>query len=243
LTVTLPEPPATPAKLPKARIHFRSWPDFAEFLTQDGGAEGLFVRVGRPPSVGTELRIEFVFPDLSDLTLRARVVHRVTEEEAGAEGRDSGMGVQFTDMSAEQAVRLQSLIANVDVAKGIVEAEGRSLQPPPEAVPSLTPAARAHKQLADAYSLLDRSRFDAAERIAADLLAAQPDDEVRVLLLLVQARRMASCFDFEGALGKYGAVLELVPEHEEATGQVRQLHSELAHSADLFERVFGSKRD
>jgi hypothetical protein len=239
--------------LPKARIRFRSWPEFAKFLTQDTDDRGLFVRLGRPPEIGTELVVEFLFPDLSDLTLRVRVVHRVTAEQAEQCGEEPGMGVQFTDMSAEQAAELQGLIAQADVAKGIVEAEGRSLKPPPSGLESLRAAPRGKptepsesawndKRMRDAYALLDRSRFDAAERLVSELMTQRTDQEVKVLLLLIQARRATSQFDFEGALEKYGAVLEEQPEHGEAQEQVRQLHGELKHSAELFERVFGSAR-
>jgi len=227
-------------------VRFTSWSDFAKFLTQDSDDRGLFVRLGRPPSLGTELELQFVFPDLSDMALRARVVHRVTPEQAEALRSEAGMGVQFTDMSAEQAHRLQSVIAQADVARSIVEVEGRSLKAPPDVAPPHQPEPGSiwdDKRMRDAYGLLDRSRFDAAERLAAELLTERSSDDVKILLLLIQARRLGSQFDFEGALRKYGAVLELQTDHEEAQEQVRQLHAELEHSADLFNRVFGSGKE
>ena len=83
-------------------------------MNQDGGARGLFVRAAVPPPIGTDLTVAFVLPDGSDLALPGRVVHRLAAEEAQAMGEHAGMGVQFTHMSEEQALRIQELMANAE---------------------------------------------------------------------------------------------------------------------------------
>src|SRR4051795_13595396 len=97
-----------------ARIRFDSWSEFARFMNQDGGSRGLFVRAAVPPPIGTDLTVHFVLPDGSDLALPGRVAHRLSAEEAQAMGEDPGMGVQFTHMSEEQALRIQEIMANAE---------------------------------------------------------------------------------------------------------------------------------
>jgi PilZ domain-containing protein len=97
-----------------ARIRFDSWSEFARFMNQDGGSRGLFVRAAMPPPIGTELTVHFVLPDGSDLALPGRVAHRLSAEEAQAMGEHPGMGVQFTHMSEEQALRVQEIMATAE---------------------------------------------------------------------------------------------------------------------------------
>jgi hypothetical protein len=66
--------------------------------------------------------------------------------------------------------------------------------------------------------------------------------EAQKLLLIVQARRFRSQFDFDRASQKYRAVLKLDPEHPEAQEQVASLSNEIEHSKALFERVFGNEK-
>ena len=60
------------AETPTARIPFRTWQEFARFLTQKGSAEGLFIRTPKPPATGTELGLQFRFPDQTVLDLARR---------------------------------------------------------------------------------------------------------------------------------------------------------------------------
>jgi tetratricopeptide (TPR) repeat protein len=83
-------------------------------MNQDGGSRGLFVRAAVPPPIGTELTVHFVLPDGSDLALPGRVAHRLSAEEANAMGEHPGMGVQFTHMSEEQALRVQEIMATAE---------------------------------------------------------------------------------------------------------------------------------
>lgn len=227
-----------PAKaVPTARIRFSSWEELARFVMQSDG-RGLFVRTGSPPAIGTELTLQLVLPDGRDLALPGRVAHRVTPESGG----DPGMGVQITHMSAEQAERLQQLMTDPDIARSFhkhasmrPEAPAASRPPPePPAVPQMSAL------LVQAYTLLERARFDAAERQVMDVLGDDPSSlEAQKLLLIIQARRLRSQFDFDRATQKYRAVLKLDPEHPEAKEQVGALEGEIEHSKVLFERVFG----
>jgi hypothetical protein len=253
--------------------------ELARFLLESNNDErGIFIRAAAPPPVGLDLNVQMSLPDGRELTLQARVVYR-----SGDEGTEPGMGVQLTHMSAEQAERLQELMTNPDVVRGLHEAEPKPARPRAgdeerQAVAALnrpdprTPGARRaprpaivrderpehpkprapepppppaesgpeDARLASVLMHMDRSRFDAAERQVMDLLADEPSDvSAQKLLLVIQARRLRSQFDFERAIHKYGAILKLDPEHAEAKAQLSALGDELAHSQALFNRVFG----
>lgn len=262
---------------PTAHIRFASWEEFGGFLGQQGGSRGLFVRADKPPSIGTEIRVHFVLPDGSDLTLAGRVVHSVNPLEAQALGEEPGMGVQFTHMSEEQGRALQELMMKA-LSSPSLHPPGRPQRvapaPAPAPTPPREPAGAAREQVAvarvaipragrpaeppaaseprvpdddprlhEASSLLDRVRYDAAEQKVAEVLRERPGSfEGRIILFTAQARRAASQFDFEAAIDKYRALLQLDPEHAEARTQLPLLQREAETSRALVERVFGSSK-
>lgn len=227
-----------PAKaVPTARIRFGSWEELARFVMGSDG-RGLFVRTNAQPPVGTELTLQLSLPDGRELALPGRVAHRVGLESGG----EPGIAVQITHMSAEQAERLQQLMTDPDIARSFhkqaslrPEAPVASRPPPsPPVVPQMSAL------LGQAYAQLERARFDTAERHVMDVLGDEPSSiEAQKLLLVIQARRLRSQFDFDRATQKYRAVLKLDPEHAEAREQVASLEGEIEHSKVLFERVFG----
>jgi hypothetical protein len=229
-----------------ARIRFGTWAEFERFLQQDGGVHGLFVRAATPPPIGTELSVHFVLPDASDLILPGRVVHCLSAEEAKASEGEPGMGVQFTHMSAEQAQRVQALMAQASAEKGngnMSTQEGvRSAAPAPAAPRNSQPTVR-DPRLDQVQALLDRARLDAAERKLGEVLSENPElTPAKILLLLTQARRARAQFDFELAIELYTGVLMLDSTHREALDQMQALNGELAHTKELYERVFGRPR-
>jgi Tfp pilus assembly protein PilZ len=252
---------------PTAHIRFTSWEEFGGFLGQQGSLRGLFVRADKPPAIGTELRVHFVLPDGSDLTLSGRVVHTVNPLEAQALDEEPGMGVQFTHMSEEQGRALQELMmkalsspslppagrprraeqprapepseptAFARVATSRASRDHEPLEPPAARVPDEDP------RLQEASSLLDRVRFDAAEEKVAEVLRERPGSfEGRVILFTAQARRAASQFDFQTAIDKYRALLQMDPDHAEAKAQVQLMQREAETSRALVERVFGADK-
>ena len=218
-----------PVRAAKARIRLQSWEEFADFLQQEGNSRGLFVRAAIPPAIGTDLGVHFLLPDGSELLLPGRVVHTVNPLEAEALGEDPGMGVQFTHMSEEQAHELQRLM---------LRAMSMSSRPP-----ARTTREELDPRLHEAASLLERSRFDAAERRVMELMRDGHNSvDAKVLLLTVQARRAGSQFDFNLAVDKYRSIMIIDPTNVEANGQVEVLRREAQRSKELYERVFGSAR-
>lgn len=126
------------------------------------------------------------------------------------------------------------------VARVVIPRAGRFAEPLP------TPPAQPRvpdedPRLHEASSLLDRLRFDAAEQKVAEVLRERPGSfEGRIILFTAQARRAASQFDFQTAIDKYRALLQLDPEHTEARAQLSLLQREAETSRALVERVFGS---
>jgi Tfp pilus assembly protein PilZ len=234
------------SKAATARIRFESWAEFARFLHQDGGSRGLFVRADAPPPIGTDLNVQFVLPDQSELVLAGRVVHCLSADEARAANEEPGMGVQFTHMSAEQAERVEALMAQANATetngnRAKVELERpaptSSARPRGASMPVRDP------RLEQVAQLLERGRFDAAERRLGDLLAESPDlTAAKILLLVAQARRARAQFDFELALELYTGVLMLDSTHREALDQMEALRAEATHTKELYERVFGRPR-
>jgi hypothetical protein len=234
---------STPDKA-TARIRFASWEELARFVMQSDG-RGLFVRANAPPAIGTELTLQLILPDGRDLALPGRVAHRVGPEG----GAEPGIGVQITHMSAEQAERLQQLMTNPDIARNFHKqasqrpAATRTSARAPQPAPAVPIAAKPMSTLlVQALTQLDRARFDGAERTVMDVLGDDPSSaEAQKLLLVIQARRLRSQFDFDRAMQKYRAVLKLEPEHAEANEQVAALSHEIEHSKALFQRVFGNE--
>jgi hypothetical protein len=237
------------AKTATARIRFGSWAEFAHFLQQEGGARGLFVRASIPPPIGTELTLHFVLPDASDLVLPGRVVHCLSPQDALASNDEPGMGVQLTHMSAEQAERVTALMAQAGILEEEVDADADSApsaSAPPR--PASAPPARPHAsqpairdpRIDQIIGLLDRARFDAAERKAIEVLTELPElIGVRILLLVAQARRARFQFDFDHALDLYMSILMLDSRHDEALEQIKVLPEQAEHTKKLHARLLG----
>jgi Tfp pilus assembly protein PilZ len=239
-------------KAATARIRFGSWAEFTRFINQDGNSRGLFVRASLPPPIGTELNVQFVLPDASDLVLSGRVVHRLSAEEARATESTAGMGVQFTHMSVEQAERVSALMAFA-TAQEPASGAREIVEPPPPTVPQPQPQlpsqpvrprvsqpAGRDRRLDQVIELLERARFDAAERLSEELISDCPDlSAARILRLVTQARRARSKFEFEQAIELYTSVLMINAHHEEALDQLRTLPKLLEQTEQLYKRVFG----
>jgi len=131
--------------------------------THDISAGGLFVITDDQPSKGTQVGIKLHTPD-GDLDLNGMVVRTVDNAAAAATGDVAGVGVRFTDLTAERRQVLERYIAGVSQhlrAEAAVEV--------PAGSDELLP--RARRLLA---------QFDAAEYYGAiDLAAAARDTEVQ----------------------------------------------------------------
>ncbi len=233
---------------PTARIPFKTWQEFARFLTQKGSSDGLFIRARKPPAIGTELGLQFKFPDESELDLSARVV-----AVQHAPAATPGMTVQFTSMSAEEAQAIQQAIRRASAAPreqkrggdahaaapAQPQAASAARAPQPAAAPPPRPAAAG--RFAEVERLADTSKYDRAEELVRQMLADHAGDrDARVWQLIIQARRHRAQFSFDDAIACYQAVLMLDDQHLEARRELQTLGGEAERSKDLMERVFGN---
>ncbi len=101
-------------------------------------AGGLFLRTEQQLPHGTALQIDLVKPGgRKPLHLAGMVAGVITAEEAASARFIPGLGVQFTDMDAEEADRLEELLAalGVDRVQAVVAPELRRTHPGAEGRP------------------------------------------------------------------------------------------------------------
>ena len=96
-------------------------------------------------------------------------------------------------------------------------------------------------RLHQAASMLERGRFDLAQRKVAELLEDNPDLIARRSSRRDRRAPLRAQFAFEEAIERYRAVLRLDPEHGEARDQLAVLPHELEHSVALYTRMFGTR--
>jgi uncharacterized protein (TIGR02266 family) len=74
---------------------------------------GMFLATNEPLPTGRELRVRLVMPEtLTEITLRARVVHSRSPDAADAAGLPAGMGVRFVELDAPTRARLEAFVAD-----------------------------------------------------------------------------------------------------------------------------------
>ena len=74
---------------------------------------GMFLATNEPLPVGRELRVRLVMPEtLTEITMRARVVHSRSQGEADVTGLPAGMGVSFVELDAAARARLEAFVAD-----------------------------------------------------------------------------------------------------------------------------------
>ena len=73
---------------------------------------GMFLATSEPRPRGHELRVRLVLPEtLTEITIRARVVHSRSLEEADASGLPAGMGVSFVALDASTRAQIEGFVA------------------------------------------------------------------------------------------------------------------------------------
>ncbi len=74
---------------------------------------GMFLATTEPLPPGRELRVRLVLPEtLTEITIRARVVHSRSPGEADAAGLPAGMGVSFAALDAPTRAQLEAFVAS-----------------------------------------------------------------------------------------------------------------------------------
>jgi uncharacterized protein (TIGR02266 family) len=92
-------------------VRFASVQEFVLEYAANISAGGVFVQTDSPPPLQTVVRVVMELPGGGPpVPARCLVVHRVTREEAAAQGKVPGMGVQFVDADDEFRARIDATI-------------------------------------------------------------------------------------------------------------------------------------
>ena len=147
-------------------------------------AGGLFLRTEQQLPRGTALQIELVKPGgRKPIELSGLVAGVITPEEAATARFIPGLGVQFTEIAADEANRLEELLSSLGVERGhaVVSSDVRRTQPgvgtwTSEAEPAERRGSRAaqrQKATADPEAIL-RDISEALEAEEAPLSTSKP---------------------------------------------------------------------
>lgn len=110
IVVPSPEPRQT-TRLPFSRpiqLRCSSWKHFVTLHTRDLSHGGLFVKTGKPLTIGTRVQLSLVLPDGATLDLDAEVAHIVAPDVARPDAM-AGMGLRFAP-DGDQRRRIDELV-------------------------------------------------------------------------------------------------------------------------------------
>jgi hypothetical protein len=97
------------ASLP-LQIRCDSWDEFASLYSGDISLGGLFILTPDPPPLMSTVEVNVGLPEGHEMTLTAKVVHVLSSEEAEAEGKEPGVGVEFQDLDPAMKNQLWHLV-------------------------------------------------------------------------------------------------------------------------------------
>jgi uncharacterized protein (TIGR02266 family) len=88
-----------------------TWGEFLEVYARNISHGGLFVRTDDLPEVGSPIELRVQTPDKKMFTLSGRVAHVIDRQQATVNALPVGFGVEFVEVTSEQAETLARLIA------------------------------------------------------------------------------------------------------------------------------------
>ena len=93
-------------------LRFETVDQFALAYGTEISTGGMFLATTEPLPRGRELRVRLVLPEtLTEITMRASVVHSRSPDEADAAGLPAGMGVSFVALDASVRAQLEGFVA------------------------------------------------------------------------------------------------------------------------------------
>jgi uncharacterized protein (TIGR02266 family) len=104
-----------PAEHLRVRVRFADRKQFEQCWLKDISQGGIFLRTQAPTPLETPVEVVLTLPDATELTLHGMVVHRVSPEEVRP-GHPAGLGVAFTDLSAELRATLAAVVGATDAS-------------------------------------------------------------------------------------------------------------------------------
>ncbi len=90
-------------------VRVDGWEHYVQVYADDISSGGLFIRMVRPPAVGTAMSVRIPMPGGYVLELAAEVAHVVAPEQQLISGKRPGAGIRFVGPTAEQKAQLAAL--------------------------------------------------------------------------------------------------------------------------------------
>jgi len=111
----------------RLRLSFDSVEEFKEEYTRNICREGVFVQTDNPLPVMEAVEVTLGLPPPQPaVTLKAKVVHIITSQQADKHGTTAGMGLHFHNLDEETKYILESYIQQeIKKSPGIIEKERR----------------------------------------------------------------------------------------------------------------------
>ncbi|HEY3357145.1 MAG TPA: PilZ domain-containing protein, partial [Polyangia bacterium] len=118
----------------RVRVRFADRRQLEQCWLKDISQGGIFLRSSTPKPRDTAIEVVLALPDASEVTLHGTIVHVVAPEQARP-GHPAGLGVAFSDLTAEVRATLASFVEKIDSAAAIAplvpESDRRAARPAP----------------------------------------------------------------------------------------------------------------
>lgn len=134
---------------PGLAIRCDSWAEFATLYASDVSQGGMFLVTDDPPPILSRVELRMQLPEGHEIVLDARVVHVIDQDQAAAEGKHAGVGVEFVELDEVRKREIHRLVefarweggsGNTSFAKSMFEQAG-SLSPA-DVIASLPPVSK-----------------------------------------------------------------------------------------------------
>ncbi len=132
-----PRPPSVDPGDGPAHIELQTWSELVTLYERDISCGGMYVETRDVPERDAEVTVRLVLPDdTGTIDFDGRVVHVVTEDQAGAGLQVPGFGLQFRGLTPDRRKVLEALIEQAEAVMSDPSAQpprvrGRALTPVP----------------------------------------------------------------------------------------------------------------
>ena len=91
-------------------VRCETWGEFVERYASDISQGGMYLVTEEAPEILSEVDVVLQLPEGHEVQLRASVVHVLDAERARVDGREPGVGVQFSGLDAAREAQLYQLV-------------------------------------------------------------------------------------------------------------------------------------
>jgi len=115
------------------QIRCETWAEFATLYASDVSQGGMFLVTDEPLPILSRIELRLQLPEGHEIVLDARVVHVIDAQQAAAEGKHAGVGVEFVELDEVRKREIHQLVefarweggsGNTSFAKSMFEQAG-----------------------------------------------------------------------------------------------------------------------